>query len=168
MKATCLNMISNDLSYVQMITSFQNRKAEIQVMMRGLTKRLPAIIMWQSHQLTVLSQLMRLWYLSHRRPAKVQENLRIRIALPQPSLFAHLKYRNRRRARPKIRHVAPLMAANARLKNEFSEDEKCHYLMRWLNYVLYKRNKFWTICMPLEKLLRVDSVISVKTYYKTV
>ena len=27
------------------------------------------------------------------------------------------------------------MAANACLKNEFTEDEKCHNLMSWLNYV---------------------------------
>ena len=27
------------------------------------------------------------------------------------------------------------MAAHARLKNEFTEDEKYHNLMRWLNYV---------------------------------
>ena len=26
------------------------------------------------------------------------------------------------------------MAAHARLKNEFTEDEKCHYLMTWLKY----------------------------------
>ena len=29
------------------------------------------------------------------------------------------------------------MAAHARLKNEFMEDEKCHNLMSWLNYFLY-------------------------------
>ena len=38
-----------------------------------------------------MSQLMRLWYLSHRRPAKAQA-----------------KYGSRRRVRPKIRHLAPL------------------------------------------------------------
>ena len=26
------------------------------------------------------------------------------------------------------------MAAHARLKNEFTENEKCHYLMTWLKY----------------------------------
>ena len=35
-----------------------------------------------------MSQLMRLWYLSHRRPAKAQASLRIRSVLPEPSLFA--------------------------------------------------------------------------------
>ena len=29
--------------------------------------------------------------------------------------------------------LAPWMAAHARLKNEFTEDEKYHNLMRWLN-----------------------------------
>ena len=35
---------------------------------------------------------MRLWYLSHRRPAKAQASLRIRAVSPEPSLFAHIKY----------------------------------------------------------------------------
>ena len=39
-----------------------------------------------------LSQLMRLWYLSHRRPAKA----------------SHMKSGRRRRVRPKIRYLAPL------------------------------------------------------------
>ena len=54
---------------------------------------------------------MRLWYLSHRRPAKTQAN------------------GSSRRVRPKFRHLLPL---NACLKNEFTEDEKYHNLMRWL------------------------------------
>ena len=50
-----------------------------------------------------LSQLMRLWYLSHRRPAKAQASLRIRTVSPEPSLFAHLKCGSSRwrRFRPK-------------------------------------------------------------------
>ena len=50
-----------------------------------------------------LSQPMRFWYLSHRRPAKAQASLRIRVVSPEPSLFAHIKYGSRRRVRPKIR-----------------------------------------------------------------
>ena len=46
------------------------------------------------------SQLMRLWYLSHRRPAKAQASLHIRAVSPEPSLFAHMKYGSRRRVRP--------------------------------------------------------------------
>ena len=34
---------------------------------------------------------MRLWYLSHRRPAKAQASLRIRTVSPEPSLFAHME-----------------------------------------------------------------------------
>ena len=51
---------------------------------------------------------MRLWYLSHRRPAKAQASLRIRAVSPEPSLFAHIKYGSRRRVRPKYRHLASL------------------------------------------------------------
>ena len=55
-----------------------------------------------------LSQLMRLWYLSHRRPAKAQTSLHIRAVLPEPSLFAHMKDGSSQRVRPKIRHLAVL------------------------------------------------------------
>ena len=55
-----------------------------------------------------MSQLMRLWYLSPRRPAKAQASLRIHAVLPEPSLFAHVKYGSRRRVQPKNRHLAPL------------------------------------------------------------
>ena len=40
-----------------------------------------------------LSQLMRLWYLSHRWPAKVQES--ICTVSPELLLFAHMKYGSR-------------------------------------------------------------------------
>ena len=43
-----------------------------------------------------LSQLMRSWYLSHRRPAKAQ------VVSPEPSLFAHMKYKSGRRVRPNL------------------------------------------------------------------
>ena len=48
-----------------------------------------------------MSQLMRLWYLSHRRPAKAQARQ-----------FAHMKNGSRRRVRPKIRLLALLDACN--------------------------------------------------------
>ena len=38
---------------------------------------------------------MRLWYLSHRRPAKAQASLCIRAVSPEHSLFAHMKYGNK-------------------------------------------------------------------------
>ena len=42
-----------------------------------------------------MSQLMRLWYLSHRQLAKAQASLRICAVSPEPSLFAHIKYGSR-------------------------------------------------------------------------
>ena len=63
---------------------------------------------------------MRLWYLSHRRPAKVQTSLPMCAVLPQPSLFAHMKHGSRRRVRQK----SDIMVAHAHLKKEFREDEK--------------------------------------------
>ena len=82
-----------------------------------------------------MSQLMRLWYLSLRRPAKTQASLRIRAISPDLSLFAHMKYGRRRRVWPKIGHLSPLdIAAHMRLKNEFTEAEKYHDLMRWLKW----------------------------------
>ena len=51
---------------------------------------------------------MRLWYLSHRRPAKAQASLHICAVSPEPSLFAHMKYGSRQKFKPKIRHLAPL------------------------------------------------------------
>ena len=64
------------------------------------------VLLWfPSHD---LSQLMRLWYLSHRRPAKAQVSLRICAVSPEPFLFAHMKYGSRRSVQLKIRHLSPL------------------------------------------------------------
>ena len=71
---------------------------------------------------------MRLWYLSHRRPAKAQASLRIRAVSPEPSLFAHMKYGSRRW----VRRENQTSSSPVRLKNEFTEDEKYHNLVRWL------------------------------------
>ena len=46
----------------------------------------------QQNKIQLLSQHMRLWYLSHRRLAKAKASLRIRAISPEPSLFAHMKY----------------------------------------------------------------------------
>ena len=73
---------------------------------------------------------MRLWYLSHRQPAKAQASLRIHAVLPEPSLFAHMKYGSRQRVQPKIRHLAPLD-----LNNKFTEDKKYYNLLTWHNWV---------------------------------
>ena len=55
-----------------------------------------------------LSQLMRLWYLLHRRPAEAQASLRIRPVSPEPSLLAHIKTGSRRRVRPNLGYLAPV------------------------------------------------------------
>ena len=82
-----------------------------------------------------LSQLMRLWYLSHRRPAKAQAGLHIRAVSPEPSLFAHMNNGSRRRVRPKIRHPAPLDGCVC-VFDECKEGKKYQNLMSWLNWSL--------------------------------
>ena len=79
---------------------------------------------------------MRLWYLSHRLPAKAQASLCIRAVSPERSLFGHIKYGSRQRVHQKIRHLAP-QDAHALLKNEFTEDEKSHNRMRWRSLLCY-------------------------------
>ena len=69
---------------------------------------------------------MRLWYLSHRRPAKAQASLRIRAVSPEPSLFAYISMEVDEESNQKSDIWPDWMAAHARLKNEFSEDEKYH------------------------------------------
>ena len=66
-------------------------------------------------ELTHLSQLMRLWYLSHRRPAKAQ-----------------VKYGVDEGSDQKWDIKPHWMAARVYLKNKFKENEKCHNLMSWL------------------------------------
>ena len=63
------------------------------------------VLSWYKKQ---MSQLMRLWYLSHRWPTKAQVSPGIRAVSPEPSLFAHMKYGSRRRGWPKIRHLTQL------------------------------------------------------------
>ena len=77
---------------------------------------------------------MRLWYLSNRRPAKAQANLRIHAVSAEPLLFAHMKYGCTvdEGSGQKLDTYPHWMAAHARLKNEFTEDEKYHNLMTWL------------------------------------
>ena len=77
-----------------------------------------------------MSQLMRLWYLSHRRPEKAQASLRIRAVSPEPSVFVHIKYGCRQSVRPNTRHLAPLDGCTCAFeKKEFTEDEKYHNLV---------------------------------------
>ena len=50
--------------------------------------------------------------------------------LPEPLLFAHIKYGSTKTKGP-TKTLAPLDGCTC-LKNEFMEDKKCHNLMRWL------------------------------------
>ena len=75
---------------------------------------------------------MRLWYLSHRRPAKAQASLRICAVSSEPSLFTHMKY-GRDEGSDQISDIySHWMVAHVCLKDEFTEDEKYHNLRRWL------------------------------------
>ena len=56
-----------------------------------------------------MSQLMRLWYLSHRQPTKAKASLRMHAVSPEASLFTHMKYGSRWWVRQNIRHLAPLV-----------------------------------------------------------
>ena len=80
-----------------------------------------------------MSQLMRLWNLSHRWSALL--------------LFAHMKYGSRQRVRPKIRHLAPLDGCAC----AFEKWDYGRNLMRWpkhliISYtgtVMYKISIYW-------------------------
>ena len=100
-------------------------------------------ITWGHQVYLYLSQLMRLW--SYRRPAKAQASLRIRTTSPDLSLFAHKKSGSGRRARPNIRHLAPLDGCACAFEERVYE--KYHNLMAWLKFYLFIFNKnrlsFW-------------------------
>ena len=70
-------------------------------------------------------QLMRFWYLSHRRKVEAQASLRISAVSPEPSRFAHMKYGRRKR----VRRERQWIAAHACLKIKFTEGGKCYNLM---------------------------------------
>ena len=70
------------------------------------------------------------WDCASAQPAR----LCICTASPEPSLFAHIKYGNRRRVRSKIRHLAPLDGCVC----EFTEDGKYRIHMTWLKREIKK------------------------------
>ena len=85
---------------------------------------------------------MRLWCLLHRRPAKAQASLRIRAVSPEPLLFAHIW--------KLTKGIEPhWIAAHACSKNEFTEDEECHYLMSWLIQIIAKSILYGTEMLRL-------------------
>ena len=88
-----------------------------------------------------LSQLMRLWYLSHRRPVKAQASLRICAVSPQPSLFAHMKYGSRQRVRPKIRYLAPLDGCTCAFEEWVYGGQKGSLFHNMAHFILPKQKK---------------------------
>ena len=77
-----------------------------------------------------LRKLMRLWYLSQRRPAKTRAST----VSPIYGLAKAFPIRTHEVwVRPKNQNSSPhWMAAHAHLKNEFTENKKDHNLMRCL------------------------------------
>ena len=103
-----------------------------------------------------MSQLMRLRYLSHRRPAKAQASLRICAVSPEPSLFAHMKYGSRRRVLPKNRHLAPLEWLHMRVWRMRLRTTKSSIIL-WVvsyNVELFMKWNFqaWVILLKLKCL----------------
>ena len=102
---------------------------------------------------------MRLWYLSHRRPAKAQASLLIcavspepsSAVSPQPSLFAHIM-EVEEGSDKKNQTSSP----SGWLRNEFTADEKYHNLMTWLNCVC--DSKGFKETLKLSRLAWVFSV----------
>ena len=92
-----------------------------------------------------MSQLMRLWYLSHRRPAKAQANLHICAISSEPLLFAHMKYGSRRRVPPKIRHLAPLDGCTCTFEEWIWRTKKYHNLMTWLKWTNLYSELWYTL-----------------------
>ena len=108
------------------------------------------------------SQLMRLWYLSHRRPAKAQASLRIHAVSPQPSLFAHMKYGSRRRIRPKIRHLASLDGCTCVFKEWVYGGRKLPWsqeLAHLLHAQPLNRTRDMTVCLKLPLVPYMSLVI---------
>ena len=77
---------------------------------------------------------MRLWYLSHIQPSKAQASLR---SLARAFAVRTHEVWKQTKGRTKNHTSSPTGWLRMRLKNEFTEDEKCHNLMRWNNFVLF-------------------------------
>ena len=77
-----------------------------------------------------MSQFKSTWYLSHRRPVKAQARLRRCAVTPEPSHTWSMEVDKGSDQKSDIQSL--WMGAHTHLKNEFTKDEKCHNLMRWL------------------------------------
>ena len=103
-----LKNINKQVYMTSYLQQRQTQKVQNSLLTRAFAVHLHYIWNWRKCQ---ISQLMRLWYLSHRRPAKAQVSLRLCTVSAEPSLFTHMKYGSRGRVQPKIRHLAPLDSA---------------------------------------------------------
>ena len=93
----------NEKTFIYNIKQCQTGKSELNHGIVLICENKPRIM-----KTAQMIQLMRLCYLSHKRPANAQASLRICAVSTEPSPFAHMKYGSRRRGRPKIRHLAQL------------------------------------------------------------
>ena len=88
------------------LRKFPIKYGDLYICDRGLRKIDTVIIVAYGYQ-TWNEPFHEVMVLINRRPAKAQASLCISLS-PEPSLFAYMKYKNRRIVRPKIRHIAPL------------------------------------------------------------
>ena len=82
---------------------------------------------------------MKLWYLSHRRPAKSGEPAHARILTRAFAVRIHDVWKKMKGLTKNQTSSPHWMAAHKGLKNEFTEAEKCHNLMRWIKCGQRKR-----------------------------
>ena len=108
---------------------------------------------WLVHNINIninleqMSQLMGLWYLSHRRPAGLRRACVSAQSRQSLRCLHTWSMEADERVRPKIRHLAPLDGC---LKNEFKEDEKCHNLMSWFkSFFIYDLITIFTVITSL-------------------
>ena len=117
-----------------------------------------------------LSQLMRLWYLSNRRPAMAQASLRISAVSPEPSLFAHLKYGSRRRVWPKmyLRGFSTRSDSNqpAQLLKLAWIFKLCIYQAHISNYLSSEQQRCWSDCADAQADLHICTFF-VRIWHRT-
>ena len=95
----------NQLHHLKMKVAMRRTGGDV---WETMLHNIPPLQMLLTFVMRYLSQLMRLWYSSHRRPAKAQVSLHIHAVLPEPLLFVDMKYGSRGRVQLKIRHLTPL------------------------------------------------------------
>ena len=117
-----------------------------------------------------MSQLMRLWYLSHRPPVKAQASPRIRADSPEPSLFAYMKYGSRRRVQPKIRRLIPLYGCACAFEKMTLRRTKSTIISWAGSYLLLDHEKIVLPYFILYQSMCIKSVCfrGYKIFYETI